>query len=89
MARCACGAAADARPVEAVTLGTASATTAPRHHRAGRLVEGRRTPGAFAYVGATVAPGFEFADFGFLRDDAGSCAKLAGIDASLHRLLGA
>ncbi len=31
----------------------------------------------FAYVGATVGPGFDFADFSFGRDDAALCAALA------------
>jgi uncharacterized protein len=30
----------------------------------------------YAYVGATVAPGFDFADFAFLRNHAAACAQL-------------
>ena len=33
-------------------------------------------PAAFAYVGATVAPGFDIADFSFGRDDTGLCEAL-------------
>ncbi len=40
--------------------------------------------GDFAYVGATVGPGFEFADFAFGRDDA---ALRAALPAELKRLL--
>lgn len=40
--------------------------------------------GDFAYVGATVGPGFEFADFSFGRDDA---ALRAALPAELRRLL--
>lgn len=40
--------------------------------------------GDFAYVGATVGPGFDFADFGFGRDDAALCAALPD---ELRRLL--
>ena len=40
--------------------------------------------GDFAYVGATVGPGFDFADFGFGRDDA---ALRAALPAALARLL--
>jgi predicted cupin superfamily sugar epimerase len=40
--------------------------------------------GAFAYAGATVGPGFDFADFAFGRDDA---ALRAALPADLHRLL--
>ncbi len=40
--------------------------------------------GAFAYVGATVGPGFDFADFDFGRDDA---ALRGALPAELARLL--
>jgi len=40
-----------------------------------------------AYVGATVAPGFDFADFSFGRDDAALVAALPGLQADLARLL--
>lgn len=43
---------------------------------------------AYAYVGATVAPGFDFADFAFGRDDANFTAALARTQrADLRRLL--
>lgn len=41
----------------------------------------------FAYVGATVGPGFEFADLSFGRDDAALRAALAQLAPSLTRLL--
>jgi len=41
----------------------------------------------FAYVGATVGPGFEFADFSFGRDDAQLRAALARLAPALTRLL--
>jgi hypothetical protein len=45
-------------------------------------------PGAtFALVGATVGPGFDFADFGFGRDDAALRAALPRLDADAARLL--
>ena len=45
-------------------------------------------PGAdFAYVGATVAPGFEFSDFAFGRDNPALCQALARQAADLQRLL--
>lgn len=43
--------------------------------------------GDFAYVGATVAPGFDFADFSFGRDDAALVAALARRAPDLQRLL--
>jgi len=41
----------------------------------------------FAYVGATVGPGFDFADFSFGRDDAPLRAALQAQQPSLLRLL--
>jgi len=43
--------------------------------------------GEFAYVGATVGPGFEFLDFSFGREDAGLRAALGGVAPELLRLL--
>jgi predicted cupin superfamily sugar epimerase len=43
--------------------------------------------GDFAYVGATVGPGFEFADFSFGRDDAALRAALLHAAPTLERLL--
>ncbi len=43
--------------------------------------------GEFAYVGATVGPGFEFADFGFGRDDAEWVKTLRERRPDLQRLL--
>ena len=45
------------------------------------------TQADFAYVGATVAPGFDFADFSFGRDDANFVSALARQQADLARLL--
>jgi len=41
----------------------------------------------FAYVGATVGPGFEFADFAFGRDDAALRAALERLAPALARWL--
>jgi predicted cupin superfamily sugar epimerase len=38
-------------------------------------------------VGATVGPGFDFADFSFLRDDPALCARLDALRPDLARLL--
>lgn len=45
-----------------------------------------RPLGAFTLVGCTVAPGFEFADFSFLRDDPVLKERLAAV-APLHSAL--
>jgi predicted cupin superfamily sugar epimerase len=38
-----------------------------------------RSRGAYSLVGCTVAPGFEYADFAFLRDDPGRVGLLAAV----------
>jgi predicted cupin superfamily sugar epimerase len=38
-----------------------------------------RSRGAYSLVGCTVAPGFEYADFAFLRDDPDRVALLAAL----------
>lgn len=43
--------------------------------------------GDFAHVGATVAPGFDFADFSFGRDDPAVSAALQRLAPDLRRLL--
>ena len=42
--------------------------------------------GAYSLVGCTVAPGFEFADFTFLRDDAQALKALQGLSPGLAPL---
>ncbi len=43
--------------------------------------------GEYAYAGATVGPGFDFADFAFGRDDAGVRAALSALAPDTLRLL--
>ena len=43
--------------------------------------------GDYAYVGATVGPGFDFADFSFGRDDPALCRVLQQLAPELQRLL--
>jgi predicted cupin superfamily sugar epimerase len=43
--------------------------------------------GEFSYVGATVGPGFEFADFAFGRDDSALREALPRLAPELTRLL--
>ena len=46
-----------------------------------------RPLGSHALVGCTVGPGFDFADFSFLRDDDALCARLRAIDPSAATLI--
>jgi predicted cupin superfamily sugar epimerase len=51
-------------------------TGAPVHTVANRRWQAARLIGPYALVGCTVAPGFEFADFRLLADDAPLAAKV-------------
>ncbi|MBV9892298.1 MAG: cupin domain-containing protein [Rhizobacter sp.] len=74
--------------VERVTLGAFDGTgTMPRHVVAAGSWQAAEPLADFAYVGATVGPGFDFADFAFLRDDAGASERLAALRPDLARLL--
>lgn len=71
----------------AVDLGAVAGTRRPRHVVPADWWQAAEALGAFAYVGATVGPGFEFEDFRFGRDDAALCAALAAQAPALQRLL--
>jgi predicted cupin superfamily sugar epimerase len=60
---------------------------APRHVVPAHWWQAAEPLGTFAYVGATVGPGFEFADFGFGREDGGLCEALGRLGGWLARLL--
>lgn len=46
-----------------------------------------RTPGDYALVGCTVAPGFDFEDFTILGNDATSAVRLLALDQELASLV--
>lgn len=73
--------------VEAVVLAPVGQGGTPRHVVPAGWWQAAEPLGAFAYCAATVAPGFEFADFAFLRDAAADAARLNTLDATLMRLL--
>jgi predicted cupin superfamily sugar epimerase len=70
-----------------IDLATAAAGTGPRHVVPARWWQAAQPQGAFAYVGATVGPGFDFADFDFGRDAPALRAALARLAPDLERLL--
>lgn len=74
--------------IEQVTLGPLSAASAPRHVVPAGWWQAAGPLGDYAFVGATVGPGFEFADFSFGRDDAAFMAALERLDKTLLRLAG-
>jgi predicted cupin superfamily sugar epimerase len=69
-----------------VELGAANASMRPRHTVPATWWQAAEPLGDYAYTAATVAPGFEFADFAFLRDDAAALDALRRLDATLLRL---
>jgi predicted cupin superfamily sugar epimerase len=77
----------DLSRVERVVLGAVAAGCRPRHVVPADWWQAAEPMGDFAYVGATVGPGFDFADFAFGRDDAALCAALPGLAPELTRLL--
>lgn len=74
--------AADLARVETITL---DATR--RHVVPAGAWQAAEAVGDFAYVGATVGPGFEFADFSFGRNDAALRSALPAMAPHLARLL--
>jgi predicted cupin superfamily sugar epimerase len=74
--------------IAAIDLGAASATSAPRHIVPAGWWQAAEPLGEFAYVGATVGPGFDFADFAFARDDEHIMQAIARLQPALARLAG-
>jgi len=73
--------------IDSVELGPVASGRAPRHVVPAHWWQAAEPLGEFAYCGATVGPGFEFADFAFLRDDAAALSALERLQADLRRLL--
>lgn len=70
----------DVATVRRLRLGPALASDGPALTVPAGSWQAARPLGAYALVGCTVAPGFEFADFAFLRDDAGALERLRVTD---------
>ncbi|MBA4175472.1 MAG: hypothetical protein C0505_02750 [Leptothrix sp. (in: Bacteria)] len=70
-----------------VDLGPVGAGRRPRHVVPAGWWQAAEPLGDFAYVGATVGPGFDFADFSFGRDDEPLRCALQARGAALQRLL--
>jgi predicted cupin superfamily sugar epimerase len=75
--------AADLSHVETIELNNGTR----RHVVPAGAWQAAESSGDYAYVGATVGPGFEFADFSFGRDDAALRAALPRLAPALLRLL--
>jgi predicted cupin superfamily sugar epimerase len=79
-------AAPDVASVERVVLGPALVTDGPVFTVPSFRWQAARPLGAFAFVGCTVAPGFDFADFSFLRDHPSALSEIRRIDPRLADL---
>jgi len=73
--------------VESVELAAVSRTTAPRHTVSAQWWQAAEPLGDYAYVGATVGPGFDFADFAFMRAEPDAVAAMARLQPELIGLL--
>ncbi len=70
-----------------VDLCPASAAAAPRHVVPADWWQAAEPLGDYAYVGATVGPGFQFGDFAFGRNDAALKSAIDQQAPALRRLL--
>jgi hypothetical protein len=70
-----------------VDIGPVEGGRRPRHVVPAMWWQAAEPLGEFAYVGATVGPGFDFADFSFGRDDPALRAALARLAPTAQRLL--
>ena len=73
--------------IEQVTLGPVDRRHVPRHVVPAHWWQASEPLGDYAYVAATVGPGFDFADFDFLRDAAAASAAVQQLQPELARLL--
>lgn len=74
-------------PVELVDLGPVGSGQAPRHVVPAGWWQAAEPLAEYALVGATVGPGFDFADFSFLRAQPDGVAVLKQQHPELVRLL--
>jgi predicted cupin superfamily sugar epimerase len=73
--------------VMAVDLGAVAASRMPRHVVPAHWWQAAEPLADYAFVGATVGPGFDFADFAFLRADVAGKTALGRLAPELKRLL--
>ena len=77
----------DGSTVERLLLGQAMSLSAgPVHVVPAGYWQAARSRGPYALTGCTVGPGFDFADFGFLRDAPGVLARIRQFDTALADL---
>lgn len=72
--------------LQRIILGPPLAAGAPVHVVPAGYWQAARSTGPYTLVGCTVGPGFDFADFSFLRDAPESLERLRRIDPTLAAL---
>ena len=72
--------------VQRVVLGAAVESDGPVHVVPAGWWQAARPVGAYVLVGCTVAPGFVYEDFAFLRDDAEALERLRRVDQTFASL---
>ncbi|RQP24771.1 cupin domain-containing protein [Piscinibacter terrae] len=72
--------------IEQITLDAVGQGTAPRHVVPAGWWQAAEPLDGFAYVGATVGPGFDFTDFSFARGSEAQSA-IQALHADAHRLM--
>ncbi len=70
-----------------VVLGPTKGTTRPSYTLPPHWWQAARPLGAYALCGCNVGPGFDFADFSFLRDELTLLARLQALDPDAARLV--
>ena len=73
----------DTLQVQKITLGVKPGITCYKHTVKGGNWQAARTMGAYSLVGCTVAPGFDFSDFKFMKDEAALCTVVLKNDPDL------
>lgn len=73
--------------VRRIVLGRALQSDGPSFTVPADAWQAARPLGAYALCGCTVSPGFEFADFAFLRDDVRAAGRLRDVDPAAAALL--
>jgi predicted cupin superfamily sugar epimerase len=76
----------DGGSIEQILLGSASNASGPVHVVPAGHWQAARPLGPYALTGCTVAPGFDFADFSFLRDAPEALARVRLADPLLADL---
>lgn len=70
-----------------VVLGRTAGNTRPSYTLPPHWWQAARPLGAYALCGCNVGPGFDFADFAFLRDQPALLARLQALDPAAARLI--